>query len=134
MPEPIIVADQALKDDYIQLVCLHTKLQYSKAPTTYPELIETALDRDLINLERDLIKHPLTNVHMHFAILTRVAWAVAVLYELADPATKRKMLFRMRDTLRAVQRWPEAWQEAMGPTFAHWLNVLNEEERNGAEH
>jgi hypothetical protein len=80
-----------------------------------------------------VVNHPLTNIHMHFAMLTRVAWAEAVLYELADPDVKRKTLLRWRETLRAVQRWPEAWQEAMAPTFEHWLNVLNEEERNATE-
>ena len=80
-----------------------------------------------------MVNHPLTNIHMHFAMLTRVAWAEAVLYELADPDVKRKTLLRWRETLRAVQRWPEAWQEAMAPTFEHWLNVLNEEERNATE-
>ena len=68
------------KDHYIQLVCLYTNLQYSKSPTTYPEVIDSALDRDFIKLERELIDHPLTNIHMHFAMLTRVAWAEAVLY------------------------------------------------------
>jgi hypothetical protein len=133
MPEPIILPDQVLKDEYIQLVCLHTKLQYSKAPTTYPELIETALDRDFINLERDLLKHPLTNIHMYFAILTRVAWAQAVLYELADPEVKRRTLLSLRETYREVQRWPEPWQAAIAPTFEHWLQVLREEERNATE-
>ena len=55
MREPIIY-DQHLKDEYVELVCLYTNLQYKTAPTTHPEMIETALDRDFINLERDLLK------------------------------------------------------------------------------
>jgi hypothetical protein len=62
-----------------------------------------------------------------------VAWAEAVLYELADPEVKRRILLGWRDTYRAVQRWPKPWQEAIAPTFEHWLKVLNEEERNGTE-
>jgi hypothetical protein len=127
MSEPIIY-DQHLKDEYFQLVWLHTSLQYdSPPPTTYPEMIETALDRDFINLERDLLKHPLTNIHMHFAMLTRVAWAEAVLYSLADLDVKRKTQLRWRKTFEAVQLWPKAWQEAMAPIFAHWAQVLNDE-------
>ena len=133
MPAEPIIFDRVQRDHYTQLVWLHTNLQYDTAPTTYPECIEAALDRDFINLERELIKHPLCNIHMYFAILTRVAWAEAVLYELADVEVKRKILLHWRETFRTVQRWPEAWQQAIAPTFEHWLNVLNEEERNVAE-
>jgi hypothetical protein len=126
MSKPIIF-DQHLKDDYIQLVCLYTNLQYNTTPTTYPEMIESALDRDFINLERDLLNHPLTNIHMRFAMLVRVAWAEAVLYSLADPDVKRKIQLLWRETFEAVQRWPKAWREAMAPTFAHWAQVLNDE-------
>jgi hypothetical protein len=135
MPEPIIYDQQ--KEDYIQLVCLYTNLQYnSKPPTTYPELIESALDRDFINLERDLLNHPLTNIHMQFAILARVAWAQAVLYGLVDPEIKHKTLLQLRDNFRKIQRLPEAWREAFAPMWAHWLGVLNEEEecRDDAGH
>ena len=131
MSEPIIY-DQLQKDHYIQLVCLYTNLQYSTIPKTYPQMIEAALDRDFINLERELVKHPLCNIHMHFAMLVRIAWAEAVLYGLADLEVKRKLLFCWRDTFRTVQGWPKAWQEAMAPTFEHWLEVLQEEERNAA--
>ena len=125
MPEPIIHDQQ--KDEYVQLVSLYTNLQYSKVPTTYSEMIETALDRDFINLERDLLKHPLTNIHMHFAMYVRVAWAQAVLYSFVDPAMKRRTLLTLREHFRQVQRLPKAWQDAFAPTFAHWAQVLNDE-------
>jgi hypothetical protein len=125
MPEPILT-DELLKHHYIELVCLHTKLQYDTVPTTYSELIESALDRDFINLERELLNHPLTNIHMEFAIFMRVAWAEAVLYGLTDPETKRKMLLRLRDSYRAGQRLPEQWRDAFAPVWAHWTEVLNE--------
>jgi hypothetical protein len=126
MPEPIVLPDQ--KEDYIQLVCLYTKLQYSSAPTTYLEVIESALNRDFINLERELMNHPLTNIHMYFAILVRVAWAQAVLHGFADPEIKHKTLLQLRDSFRMIQRLPEAWRDAFAPIWAHWLEVLNEEE------
>jgi hypothetical protein len=128
MTEPIIY-DQDLKDEYVELVCRHTNLQYDKVPTTYSECIESALSKDFINIERRLVKHPLTNVHMHFAIFMRIAWAEAVLYGLVDPDRKRKMLLRLRERFRATQRWPEQSQDAFAPLWAHWLEVLNEEER-----
>ena len=127
MREPIIY-DQ--KHDYIELVCLYTKLQYSKSPTTYPEVIETALDRDFIKLERELLKHPLTNIHMYHAMFLRVVWAQAVLFGMADPEIRHKTLLRLRDSYRQIKRLPEAWQEAFAPALAHWLEVLNEEEEH----
>jgi hypothetical protein len=90
-------------------------------------MIEAALDRDFILLERDLLNHPLTNIHMLHAMFVRVAWAEAVLYGLSDLDVKRKVLLRWRKTFEEVQRWPKAWRDAMAPTFAHWAQVLNDE-------
>ena len=86
--------------------------------------------QDFLNSAVRLVNHPLTNIHMHYAIFCRVAWAEAVLYDLgiADPKTKREMLLRLRDSFQTIQRLPEAWRDAFAPAFAHWLDVLNEEE------
>ena len=38
------------------------------------------------------------------------------------------MLLRLRDSFREIERMPEAWRDAFVPVWAHWLEVLNEEE------
>jgi hypothetical protein len=124
MHEPIIYDE---KDHFRQLVWLYSDLRH-KPLTTYPEMVKAALDRDFINLERDLLNHPLCNIHMHFAMLARVVWAEAVLYTLADRETKRKTLLSLRESYREIQRWPKAWRDALAPLFEHWSVVLNEDE------
>jgi hypothetical protein len=99
-----------------------------KVPTTYEECIESASSPEFINIVRTLINHPLTNIHMQYAIFCRVAWAEAVLYGLADLDQKHKMLLSLRDSYRQIQRLPEAWQEAFAPVLLHWWEVLTEEE------
>jgi hypothetical protein len=120
MHEPIIY-DQ--RDEYIELVC-----RMYKVPTTYEEVIDSAMSPDFIRTVRKLVNHPLTNIHMHYAIFARVAWAEAVLYDLADLEQKHRMLLSLRDSYRQIKRLPEVWQEAFAPVLAHWLEVLNEEE------
>jgi len=128
MPEPIIF-DQVQKDEYVDLVC-----RMYKVPTTYEETIESCVGQDFLNSAVKLVNHPLTNIHMHYAIFCRVAWAEAVLYDLglADLDVKRKMLLRLRDSFREIQRLPKAWQDAFAPVWAHWLKVFEEEERHAA--
>jgi hypothetical protein len=122
MSEPILI-HQVLKDQYIDLVC-----RMYKVPTTYEECVESALSKDFHNIVWTLIQHPLTNIHMQYAIFCRVAWAEAVLYGLADLEHKHKMLLSLRDSYHQIQRMPEAWQEAFAPVLLHWLEVLAEEE------
>jgi hypothetical protein len=119
MPEPIIF-NRALKDEYVDLVC-----RMWKVPTTPAETIENALSPDW----HKLVHHPLSNIHMQYVIFMRAAWTEAVLYGLADAEVKHKALLRLRESFREIQRWPEAWQEAIAPVFAHWAEVLREEER-----
>jgi hypothetical protein len=120
-----IIFDQE-KDEYVELVC-----RMYKVPRTQAEVVESALSRDFIDSALKLTNHPLTNIHMQYAIFMRVAWAEAVLYGLVDPDVKHRMLLRLRETFRVTQRWPEQWQEAVAPAFLHWMEVLEEERRNG---
>jgi len=123
MPEPILLK-RAQRDQYVELVC-----RSYKVPHTLAETIESALSTDFI----DIVNHPLTNIHMQYAIFMRIAWTEAVLYGFADPEVKHKTLLRLRNSFHKIQRMPEPWQEAFAPVWEHWLEVLNEEERNYAD-
>ena len=118
MPEPIIF-DQVQRDQYIELVC-----RMWEVPRTPAEVIEGALSPDWSKL----LHHPLSNIHMQYAIFMRAAWTEAVLYGMANPELKHRVLLPLRDSYGAIQRLPKAWRDAFEPVFDHWAEVLNEEE------
>jgi hypothetical protein len=111
-----------LKAQYETLVIQHTNIMY-----------EALADPRLTEIELRLVKHPLCNIYMHFAILQRQIWLGALYYSVSDdPDLKRRMLITLRDDYRAVQRWPERWRDALLPLFAQWTQVLQREQCNGA--
>jgi hypothetical protein len=125
--EPILF-DQHLKDEYVELVCRRTNLMY-RAPNS-PEHIGIQLSPEIRDIERNLLDHPLTNIHMQCAILARVAWMEAMLYGIADPDLKHRMLLSLREHYREIQRLPKAWRDAFAPIWAMWMDNLEWEENH----
>src|SRR5262249_8149745 len=111
-----------LQEEYEQLVVRHANIMY-----------ERLADRRLDELECRLLKHPLCNIHMSFAIWQRQTWMLALYYNVSDDAAqKREMLLKLRGHYQATQRWPKAWQHALAPMWAEISEMLKREERRQA--
>jgi hypothetical protein len=86
-------------------------------------------DPEITKVEARLLKHPLLDLDVCFAVLTRAIVASALLYDQAnDPALKRKMLLSARAHLRELQQFPEEWFLALAPFYGEWMDVLKREE------
>jgi hypothetical protein len=110
-----------LEEQYFELVCLHANLMY-----------KALADPRLLEIELKLVNHPLTNIHMHFAILQRQIWLSALYYNVADDRdVKDRMLLQIREHYQETQRLPEAWRDALAPLWAQWAEVLEREECRG---
>jgi len=94
-------------------------------------IIENSIaDPDITKVEARLLKHPLIDIDMQFAVIARVIQVSALYYEIADdPDLRHRMLLSAREYLHEIQQFPDDWQCALAPLWGEWMRVLDEEER-----
>jgi hypothetical protein len=86
-------------------------------------------DPEITKVEARLLKHPLLDLDMCFAVISRMIVASALLYEIADdPALRRRMLLDCREHLHQIQKFPEEWLLALAPFYGEWMSALKMEE------
>ena len=95
------------------------------------ELLRTKpiMSEHITRLDNWLIKEPSLPLAAVCQIWTRIMWASACDYEQEqDPLIKHFTLLEIREHFQDFCQLSERWQEALGPPWMTWLDVLNSEE------